>query len=86
MRVTNKYNLAAETKIKIEVLDVNDNLPFFQGVKNGSVLENEAPGVPVMQVQATDADGTSANNQVNIHFSSIFQVTSFSSYDIFEIK
>ncbi|XP_063374480.1 DE-cadherin [Cydia amplana] len=64
VRVQNNYNLAAETIIQIEVEDVNDNIPIFSEVRSGSVLENEPPGTPVMQVRAFDADGTSANNQV----------------------
>ncbi|XP_054009965.1 DE-cadherin isoform X1 [Hylaeus anthracinus] len=64
VRVQNKYQLAAETLIDIEVLDVNDNIPVFREMTKGSVLENEPPGVPVMQVRAIDADGTSAHNQV----------------------
>ncbi|GBO99500.1 DE-cadherin [Eumeta japonica] len=64
VRVRNNYNLAAETIIQIEVEDVNDNIPIFSEVRSGSVLENEPPGTPVMQVRAFDADGTSANNQV----------------------
>jgi len=51
--------------VDIEVLDVNDNIPVFRDIKKGSVLENEPRGVPVMQVRAIDADGTSANNQVS---------------------
>lgn len=64
VRVQNRYQLAAEKKINIEVLDANDNIPVFRDIKKGSVLENEPRGVPVMQVRAIDADGTSANNQV----------------------
>ncbi|XP_050595073.1 DE-cadherin isoform X1 [Bombus affinis] len=64
VRVQNKYQLAAETVVDIEVLDVNDNIPVFRDLKKGRVLENEPPGVPVMQVRAIDADGTSAHNQV----------------------
>lgn len=44
--------------------DVNDNIPNFSEIRSGTVLENEPPGTPVMQVRAFDADGTSANNQV----------------------
>ena len=68
VRVQNKYQLAAETVIDIEVLDVNDNIPVFRDLKKGKVLENEPPGVPVMQVRAIDADGTSAHNQVRLFF------------------
>lgn len=64
VRVQNNYQLAAETVVDIEVLDANDEIPVFRDIKRGSVLENEPPGVPVMQVRAIDADGTSANNQV----------------------
>lgn len=64
VRVQNKYNLAATTTVNIQVEDVNDNIPAFTEVVRGSVLENEPPGTPVMQVRAIDADGTEANNQV----------------------
>ncbi|XP_015609986.1 DE-cadherin [Cephus cinctus] len=64
VRVVNKYQLAAETVVNIKVLDVNDNIPIFREIEKGSVLENEPPGAPVMQVRAIDADGTSAHNQV----------------------
>jgi len=71
VRVTNEYGLTAETVVDVEVLDVNDNIPYFHDIK-GSVLENEPQGVFVMQVRAIDADGTSANNQVlkfhKLHF------------------
>ncbi|XP_033228153.1 DE-cadherin-like [Belonocnema kinseyi] len=66
VRVQNKYQLAAETVVNIRVLDVNDNIPIFGKLEKGSVLENEPPGVPVMQVRAIDADGTSAHNQVTV--------------------
>ncbi|XP_070519670.1 DE-cadherin isoform X2 [Cardiocondyla obscurior] len=65
VQVQNKYHLAAEAVVDIEILDVNDNIPIFREIKKGSVFENEPPGVPVMQVKAIDADGTSANNQVS---------------------
>ena len=67
VHIRNLYGRTAETEIKIEVLDVNDETPKFPDFgKNGTVAENKPPGVRVMQVQAIDADGTSANNQVNI--------------------
>ena len=68
VRVQNKYQLAAETNVYITVLDVNDNIPVFREMKKGSVLENEPPGTPVMQVRAIDADGTIENNQVRIPY------------------
>lgn len=64
VRVQNKYNLAAETKITCQILDVNDNIPAFTELVSGSVLESEPAGTPVMQVRALDGDGTSAHNQV----------------------
>lgn len=64
VRVQNKNQLAAETVIDIEVLDVNDNIPIFRDIEKGSVLENEPRGVSVLQVRAIDHDGTAANNQV----------------------
>ncbi|KAK9497090.1 hypothetical protein O3M35_004467 [Rhynocoris fuscipes] len=64
IRIQNKYNLAAETIINIQLLDVNDNIPSFTEVVSGVVLENEPPGTPVMQVRAIDADATTKNNQV----------------------
>ncbi|XP_078053729.1 DE-cadherin isoform X2 [Augochlora pura] len=80
VRVQNKYQLAAETVIEIEVEDVNDNIPVFREMKKGSVLENEPPGVPVMQVRAIDADGTSANNQVTYeldNFKDLFAIDKY---------
>lgn len=44
--------------------DVNDNIPVFPDGVVGSVLENEPSGTAVMQVRASDADLTSAFNQV----------------------
>ncbi|KAL6446112.1 hypothetical protein ACFW04_001038 [Cataglyphis niger] len=64
LRAVNKHQLASEIVIPIKILDVNDNIPVFRDIKKGSVLENEPPGVSVMQVRAIDADGTSDNNQV----------------------
>ena len=66
--VVNSYGRTATTVIKIEVLDVNDNIPYFRDFnKNGTVRENEPAGVPIMQVRAFDDDATSAHNQVNIN-------------------
>uniref|UniRef100_A0A224XKW2 Putative cadherin egf lag seven-pass g-type receptor n=1 Tax=Panstrongylus lignarius TaxID=156445 RepID=A0A224XKW2_9HEMI len=64
IRIENKYNLAAETSINIQLKDVNDNIPAFTEVVSGSVLENEPPGTPVMQVRAIDADATPVHNRV----------------------
>ncbi|KAF6207435.1 hypothetical protein GE061_018678 [Apolygus lucorum] len=64
IRIQNKYNLAAETSIGIQLQDVNDNIPIFTEVMNGIVLENEPPGTPVMQVRALDYDATTEHNLV----------------------
>ncbi|XP_050545953.1 DE-cadherin isoform X3 [Daktulosphaira vitifoliae] len=64
IRIQNKHNLAAEHQLNIQLEDVNDNIPAFTEVVSGSVLENEPPGTPVMQVRAIDADSTLANNRV----------------------
>ncbi|XP_014282551.1 DE-cadherin isoform X2 [Halyomorpha halys] len=64
IRIQNKYNLASETSINIQLEDVNDNIPAFTEVVSGVVLENEPAGTPVMQVRAIDADSTTAHNQV----------------------
>ncbi|XP_038114556.1 DE-cadherin [Culex quinquefasciatus] len=63
--VKNTHDLIAQTIVKIKVLDVNDNIPYFTEVNSGWIPENEAPGTPVMQVRAFDMDGTSANNIVS---------------------
>ncbi|XP_033248054.1 DE-cadherin isoform X1 [Drosophila miranda] len=65
MSVRNTFELGAEHQIKIKVEDVNDNIPYFTEVKSGTILENEPPGTPVMQVRAFDMDGTAANNIVS---------------------
>lgn len=65
MSVKNIHDLVAEVIVKIKVEDVNDNIPYFTEVTSGSILENEPPGTPVMQVRAFDMDGTAANNIVS---------------------
>lgn len=79
IRVQNKDLLSAVTKIKIDVKDVNDNIPAFMELVYGSVLENEIPGTPVMQVQAVDLDGTAENNIVSYELADhkdLFQIDS----------
>ncbi|XP_050325410.1 DE-cadherin isoform X1 [Bactrocera neohumeralis] len=65
MIARNTYDLVAEHVIKVKVVDVNDNIPYFTEVNKGTLLENELPGTPVMQVRAFDMDGTEANNIVS---------------------
>lgn len=67
VRVQNKNGLGVETKVLIEVEDVNDNIPVFPELVSGSVPENEPIGTAVMQVRAIDRDGTLVNNQVSYH-------------------
>lgn len=64
IRIENNDNMAAETDINIDVIDVNDNMPKFVQISDGRVLENQPPGTPVMQVQARDADVTSNFSQL----------------------
>lgn len=63
--VKNTHDLIAQTIVKIKVLDVNDNIPYFTEVTSGWIPENEPAGTPVMQVRAFDMDGTAANNIVS---------------------
>ena len=43
--------------VDVNVLDYNDNPPEFpRSIYNGSVLENQPPGTPVLRVEATDLD------------------------------
>ncbi len=44
--------------------DENDEAPIFNNVESGSVLEHEPPGTTVMQISATDKDGTFPANRV----------------------
>lgn len=47
----------SRTQVIITVLDMNDNEPIFDKPSYvGSVIENQAAGVLVLQVSATDAD------------------------------
>ncbi|GLH15736.1 DE-cadherin [Gryllus bimaculatus] len=74
VRVQNKDNLAAQQFIVIKVEDVNDVIPVFIDIVPGSVLENEPPGTPVMQVRAIDLDGTTAHNQVTYELENVTEV------------
>lgn len=77
MSVRNNYDLTAEHEIKIRVMDVNDNIPYFTEVTTGTILENEPPGTQVMQVRAFDMDGTSNNNIIKfrlVNESTLFKI------------
>uniref|UniRef100_A0A8D8QW96 DE-cadherin n=2 Tax=Cacopsylla melanoneura TaxID=428564 RepID=A0A8D8QW96_9HEMI len=68
VRIENKFKLAAETQIFVHLIDVNDNIPVFVSDDGSSlshsVLENEPPGTPVMQVKAVDGDSSLQHNQI----------------------
>ncbi|XP_060077744.1 cadherin-23-like [Ylistrum balloti] len=50
--------------VTIEVEDENDNAPIFaQSIYTADVMENATEGTMVIQVHATDADGTDLNHQ-----------------------
>ncbi|XP_069123032.1 cadherin-23-like isoform X3 [Argopecten irradians] len=50
--------------VTIEVEDENDNAPIFaQNIYTADVMENATEGTMVIQVHATDADGTDLNHQ-----------------------
>ena len=60
--------LSYEFSLIIKVIDVNDNSPVFSANSYSfSALENSTTGTVVGTVLATDADGTSANNNVTYY-------------------
>ncbi|XP_077122485.1 protocadherin Fat 2 [Ranitomeya variabilis] len=62
--------LSAMAEVYIEVADVNDNIPqLSKAVYYAPVLENSAPNVSILQLNATDADLVSAG-KLSFHFSS----------------
>ncbi|KAG8579549.1 hypothetical protein GDO81_010938 [Engystomops pustulosus] len=57
-------------EVYIEVSDVNDNIPqLSKAVYYASVPENSPPNVPILQLDASDADSVSAG-KLSFHFSS----------------
>ncbi|XP_053797295.1 protocadherin-23 [Vidua chalybeata] len=52
--------LSATTVVRIQVLDVNDNVPVVQAIGEVEVPENTLPGFIVTQVSASDADSRPA--------------------------
>ncbi|XP_076016391.1 cadherin-5-like isoform X2 [Genypterus blacodes] len=46
----------------ILVLDINDNIPIFPQIYNGSIMERSKIGTQVVQVTAIDADDTNTAN------------------------
>ncbi|KAM4621324.1 protocadherin gamma-A10-like [Polymixia lowei] len=49
--------LSSKKTVVLDVTDVNDNAPAFsQSVYSTQIIENNSPGVDVLQIQATDPD------------------------------
>ncbi|ELU14775.1 hypothetical protein CAPTEDRAFT_226653 [Capitella teleta] len=64
---------ATDARLLVELEDVNDNPPEWQGRDNNgfypaSVSDQTQPGEHVVTVMATDIDGTSPNNRVSYGF------------------
>ncbi|ELT90860.1 hypothetical protein CAPTEDRAFT_212143, partial [Capitella teleta] len=64
---------ATDARLLVELEDVNDNPPKWQGRNNNgfypaSVSDQTQPGEHVVTVMATDIDGTSPNNRVSYGF------------------
>ncbi|XP_072446339.1 protocadherin-1-like isoform X2 [Chiloscyllium punctatum] len=61
--------LSSSNTLKVQVVDVNDNPPIFtQNVIRVSIHENNQPYIPIVKVQATDADsGSNAELIYSIH-------------------
>ena len=58
-------SLSSETSVVIYLVDKNDNPPVFSRLQYGVTIPEDTPGLtPVLQVAATDGDGSSPNNQV----------------------
>ena len=64
--------------VTISVTDVNDNAPVFTSDATASAAENTGTATVVYDANATDADGTSANNTVTYALSgadaSLFEI------------
>ncbi|XP_070819440.1 protocadherin gamma-A10-like [Chaetodon trifascialis] len=49
--------LSSRKMVVLDVTDINDNAPAFsQSVYSAQVVENNAPGIPLLQIHATDPD------------------------------
>lgn len=77
VRIKNKDFMDAVTDIPIRIFDVNDEIPNFIELLQGSVVENDNAGAQAMVVRAIDKDGTSANNIVSyelLSHSNVFSI------------
>ncbi|KAL3289462.1 hypothetical protein HHI36_022884 [Cryptolaemus montrouzieri] len=75
--VRNKEGLSTSTTLKINIKDVNDEMPTFIDLLKGSVVENDVTGAIAMQVKADDRDGTSPNNLVKyelLTYTDLFEI------------
>ncbi|XP_044765888.1 DE-cadherin [Coccinella septempunctata] len=75
--VRNKEGLSTSTTLKINIKDVNDEMPTFIDLLKGSVVENDIEGAVAMQVKADDRDGTSPNNLVKyelLTYTDLFEI------------
>ena len=66
-RATNSIH--NDTRITIELIDENDEIPMFVGLDengrySGSVPENSEPGTSVIRVTATDRDALKEYSEV----------------------
>lgn len=64
VRTQNSDGLFASVTIVVKIEDVNDEIPQFIELIQGSVVENDVVGAQAMTVRAFDKDGTSPNNKV----------------------
>jgi len=64
VRATSLDGSTADQSFNIAINDVNDNVPVFSSGTTGSEAENTATANVVYDANATDADGTPANNAI----------------------
>ena len=58
-------SLSSDVTVVIYLVDKNDNPPVFSRLQYSLTIPEDTPGLtPVLQVAATDGDGSSPNNQV----------------------
>ena len=58
-------SLSSDVTVVIYLVDKNDNPPVFSRLQYSVTIPEDTPGLtPVLQVAATDGDGSSPNNQV----------------------
>ena len=69
VRATSLDGSTADQSFNIAIKDVNDNAPAFSSGTTGSEAENTAASNVVYDANATDADGTPANNTVTYSLS-----------------